>query len=119
MKFLPKFGFVIRRRVGSTRAGFARWWWVPPAGVHARDAGHALEDRGVPSCGGETAGETHVGVELPHEAAEVWVVEVLGQDLGAELVELVHRELLAVSHPRHDVVSLLVGHDRVAAGWEG
>ena len=73
----------------------------------------------MPSCGGETAGETQVGVELPHEAAEVWVVEVLGQDLGAELVELVHRELLAVSHPRHDVVSLLVGHDRVAAGWEG
>ena len=90
-----------------------------PRGSRARSARGAPRKNAGASAGVRirVSRDTHVGVELPHEAAEVRVIEVRGQDLGAEVVELVHRELLAVSGPRNDVVRLRVGDDRVAAGW--
>ena len=58
---------------------------------------------------------------MPHERAEVSVLEVLRQQLAGELVRLVNRELRAPLGPRHDVVASRVVHHVVPAserGWE-
>ena len=58
---------------------------------------------------------------MPHERAEVSVLEVLRQQLAGELVRLVNRKLRAPLGPRHDVVASRVVHHVVPAserGWE-
>jgi hypothetical protein len=56
---------------------------------------------------------------LPHERAEVSVLEVLRQQLAGELVRLVNRELRAPLGPRHDVVASRVVHHVVPASERG
>ena len=56
---------------------------------------------------------------MPHERAEVSVLEVLRQQLAGELVRLVNRELRAPLGPRHDVVASRVVHHVVPASERG
>ena len=56
---------------------------------------------------------------MPHERAEVSVLEVLRQQLAGELIRLVNRELRAILGPRHDVVASRVVHHVVPASERG
>ena len=66
--------------------------------------------------GREPAGRvTHVGVQLPVEAAEVVVREVQRHDLLGELVHIVDGERLAILGPGDDVIEVRILHDHVPA----
>ena len=66
--------------------------------------------------GREPAGRvTHVGVQLPVEAAEVVVREVQRHDLLGELVHIVDGERLAILGPGDDVIEARILHDHVPA----
>ena len=66
--------------------------------------------------GREPAGRvTHVGVQLPVEAAEVVVREVHWHDLLGELFHIVDGERLAILGPGDDVLEARILHDRVPA----
>ena len=59
---------------------------------------------------------THVGVELPHERAQVAVLEVPRQELHDELVDVHDDEVLSPVGPTDDVVTRLVIHHVISAG---
>ena len=61
---------------------------------------------------------THVGVELPDEAGEVVVLEVLGQQVTGEVERVPHDEAGAAGAPRHDVVGRRVLHHLVRLDQE-
>ena len=66
--------------------------------------------------GREPAGRvTHVGVQLPVEAAEVVVREVQRHDLLGELVHIVDGERLAILGPGDDVLEARILYDSVPA----
>jgi hypothetical protein len=60
----------------------------------------------------------HVGVELAHEAGEVVVLEVLGQQIARELRRAPHDEGRPVVVPRDDVVHRRVVHQLVRLAEE-
>ena len=61
---------------------------------------------------------THVCVELPDEAGEVVVLEVLGQQVPREVRRVPHHEAGAAGAPRHDVVGRRVLHHLVGLDEE-
>ena len=66
--------------------------------------------------GREPAGRvTHVGVQLPDEAAEVVVREMHREDLPGELLHIVDGERLAILGPGDDVLEARILHDSVPA----
>ena len=65
---------------------------------------------------GRIGAGTHVGVELPHEAAEVCVREVLRQHVRGEPVYVVDGELLAVIGPGDGILVSLLLQEREPAG---
>lgn len=66
--------------------------------------------------GREPAGRvTHVGVQLPDEAAEVVVREMHREDLPGELLHIVDGERLAILGPGDDVLEARILYDSVPA----
>ena len=94
----------------------------PRGGVGLRDAvtipmTRRREIRGLSGRGsGRIGAGTHVGVELPHEAAEVCVREVLRHHVRGEPVHVVDGELLAVVGPGDDIRVSLLLQEHVPAG---
>ena len=64
------------------------------------------------------SGATHVGVELPDEAGEVVVLEVLGQQVPREVGRVPHHEAGAAGAPRHHAVGRRVLHHLVGLDQE-
>ena len=94
----------------------------PRGGVGLRDAvtiptTRRREIRGLSGRGsGRIGAGTHVGVELPHEAAEVCVREVLRHHVRGEPVHVVDGEVLAVVGPGDDIPVSLLLQEHVPAG---
>jgi len=61
---------------------------------------------------------TYIGVELPDEAGEVVVLEVVREEVAGELGRAPHDEGGVVLAPRHDVVGAGVVHQLVRLGQE-
>lgn len=60
----------------------------------------------------------HIGVELPHEAGEVIVLEVLGEEDALEIVGIPHHEAVARIVPRHHRVGGRIVHHVIALAEE-
>ena len=95
-----------------------------PGGRRAPGCGHDTDDeakrnqRSFRAGSGRIGAGTHVGVELPHEAAEVCVREVLRHHVRGEPVHVVDGELLAVVGPGDDIPISLLLHEHVPAGCD-
>ena len=93
-----------------------------PGGRRAAGCGHDTDDEAKRNPRSFRAGVgadwrgTHVGVELPHEAAEVCVREVLRHHVRGEPVHVVDGELLAVVGPGDDIRVSLLLQEHVPAG---